>query len=109
MSSLSQQAWEATPVVSPPRPTPRPALVVTPDGIRMTRIRDTGTVYRRGVRFQVSRALAGNLAYLVETDTSLLVFDDQGTLLIEHPWPAAGAKYVGSGKPRGPQGPRRIR
>ena len=104
-----QQAWDATPVVAPPRPTPRPATVVTPDGIRMTRIRDTGTVFRRGTRFHVSRTLAGNLAYLVETDTSLLVFDDQCTLLIEHPWPAPGTKYVGSGRPRGPQGPRRIR
>jgi putative transposase len=104
-----QQAWEATPVVAPPRPAPRPALVITPDGIRMTRIRDTGTVFRRGTRFHVSRTLAGNLAYLVETDTSLLVFDDQGTLLIEHPWPTPGTKYVGSGRPRGPQGPHRTR
>src|SRR6218665_627750 len=105
-----QQAWEATPVVAPPPPTPpRPALVATPDGIRLTRIHDTGTVFRRGTRFHVSRTLAGTLAYLVETDTSLLVFDDQGTLLIEHPWPAPGTKYVGSGRPRGPQDPRRTR
>ncbi len=104
-----QQAWEATPAVAPPRPTPRPALVNTPDGIRVTRIRDTGTVFRRGTRFHVSRTLAGNLAYLVDTDTSLLVFDDQGTLLIEHSWPSPGTKYVGSGRPRGPQGPRRTR
>ncbi len=103
-----QQAWEATPVVAPPRPTPRPSQPL-PDGVRMTRIRDNGTVFRRGTRFHVSRTLAGNLAYLVETETSLLVFDDQGTLLIEHAWPAPGTKYVGSSRPRGPQGPRTIR
>jgi len=28
-------------------------------------------------------------------------FDDRGTLLIEHPWPKPGTKYVGSGNSRG--------
>jgi putative transposase len=93
-----QQAWEATPVVAPPRPTPRPALVITPDGIRLTRIRDTGTVVVRAIRFQVSRTLAGSIAYIVETENTVQVFNDAGTLLIEHGWPAAGTKYVGSGK-----------
>lgn len=98
------QAWEATPKVEPPRPAPRPAPTL-PDGIRMTRIRDNGTVVVRQIRFHVSRTLTGNLVYLVEADTALMVFDDQGTLLIEHPWPAPGTKYVGSGKKRG-RGPR---
>jgi hypothetical protein len=73
-----------------------------PDGIRLTRIRDNGTVVVRQVRFHVSRTLTGNLVYLVEDEAALLVFDDQGTLIIEHPWPAPGTKYVGSGKKRGP-------
>jgi transposase InsO family protein len=98
------QAWGATPKVEPPRPAPRPAPTL-PDGIRMTRIRDTGTVVARQIRFHVSRTLTGNLVYLVETDTALMVFDDQGTLIIEHAWPAPGTKYVGSGKKRG-RGPR---
>ena len=102
-----QQAWDATPKVEPPRPTPRPAPTL-PDGVRMTRVRDNGTVFLRGIRFHVSRTLFGTLAYLVETDGSLMVFDDQGTLLIEHPWPAPGTKYVGSGRPRGPRGPRKT-
>ena len=70
-----QQAWEATPKVEPPRPTPRPAAVM-PDGVRMTRVRDNGTVFMRGIRFHVTRTLFGTLAYLVETDVSLMVFDD---------------------------------
>ena len=70
----------------------------------MTRKRHNGTVFIRGTRFHVSRTLFGTLAYLVETDASLLVFDDQGTLLIEHPWPSPGTKYVGSGRPKGPRG-----
>ena len=73
----------------------------------MTRVRDNGTVFLRGIRFRVNRTLSGTLAYLVETESPLLVFDDQGTLLIEHPWPEPGTKYVGSGQPRGPRGPRK--
>ena len=72
----------------------------------MTRIRDTGTVFRRGTLFHVDRTLASTLAFLVETETTLLVFDDQGTLLIEHQWPTPGTRYVGDGRPRGPRRPR---
>ena len=37
------------------------------------------------------------------------IFDADGTLLAEYPWPAPGTKYVGSGNPRGPRGPRKNR
>lgn len=49
----------------------------------MTRIRDNGTVYARGTKFQVSRTLA----YRVEEDDRLLIYDTQGTLLAEYPRP----------------------
>jgi putative transposase len=97
-------AWEATPKVEPPRPSARSALLL-PDGVRLTRVRDNGTVFARGTRFHVTRTMVGAIVSLVETDTALQVFDDTGTLLIEHLWPPAGTKYVGSGKKRGP-GPR---
>jgi len=102
-------AWAATPVVEPPRPIPQPAAPAGDDGIRMTRIHDNGTVYARGAKFQVSRTLAGAIAYRVEEDDQLLIFDADGTLLAEYPWPAPGTKYVGSGNPRGPRGPRKNR
>lgn len=41
------------------------------------------------------------IAYLVEEEHALMVFDHQGTLIIEHPWPEPGTRYVGSGRPRG--------
>ncbi|WP_426622935.1 integrase core domain-containing protein [Leifsonia sp. McL0607] len=100
-------AWAATPVVEPPRPVPQPAAPLGDDGLRMTRIHDNGTVYARGTKFQVSRTLAGSIAYRVEEDDRLLIFDAHGTLLAEYPWPAPGIKYVGSGNPRGPRGPRK--
>jgi hypothetical protein len=96
-----QKAWLATPKAEPPRPTPRPAAAL-PDGVRVTLIRDTGTVFRRGTLFHVDRSRSGALVFLVETEAALLVFDDQGTLLIEHAWPVPGTRYVGSGRPRGP-------
>jgi putative transposase len=99
------QAWEATPKAEAPRPAARNALLV-PDGVRLTRIRDNGTVFARGTRFHVNRTLFGDVVSLVETEASLQVFDESGTLLIEHPWPKPGTKYVGSGRPKGPRRPR---
>ena len=75
------------------------------DGVRVTHIRDNGTAVVRQTRFLVSRMLAGAIAYLIEDVAALLVFDHQGTLLIECPWPAPGTKYVGSGRTRGRQRP----
>jgi len=71
----------------------------------MTYVRDNGTVFAHGIRFQVSRTLFGTLVCLVEEGDRLLVLDTDGTVIIEHPWPAPGTKYVGSGRPRGPHTP----
>jgi transposase InsO family protein len=102
-------AWAATPVVEPPRPPAQPATPIREnDGPWMTRIQTNGTVYARGTKFQVSRSLAGQIAYRVQETDRLLIFDAQGTLLAEYPWPEPGTKYVGSGNPRGPRGPRKI-
>jgi putative transposase len=102
------QAWEATPKADPPRPRLRNQLrPVGWDGIRQTRVARNGIVQVRQTRFHVTRLLAGQTVYLVETDDHLLVFDDRGTLIIQHRWPKAGVKYVSSGRPRGRQ-PRTI-
>jgi len=98
-------AWEATPKAEAPRPAARNASLL-PDGVRLTRIRDNGTVFARGTRFHVNRTLFGDVVSLVESEASLQVFDESGTLLIEHPWPKPGTKYVGSGRPKGPRRPR---
>jgi putative transposase len=99
------EAWEATPKVEEPHPSAHSALLL-PDGVRLTRVRDNGTVFARGTRFHVTRAMVGAVVSLAETDTTLQVFDDHGTLLIEHAWPKPGTKYVGSGRPKGPRQPR---
>lgn len=99
------QAWEATPKAEAPRPAARNVSLL-PDGVRLTRIRDNGTVFARGTRFHVNRTLFGDVVSLVENQASLQVFDESGTLLIEYPWPKPGTKYVGSGRPKGPRRPR---
>jgi transposase InsO family protein len=96
------QAWEATPKADPPRPrnTQRP---VGWDGIRQTRVARNGIVQVRLTRFHVTRAMAGQTVFLVETDQHLLVFDEHGTEIMKHRWPRPGVKYVSSGRPRGRQ------
>lgn len=64
---------------------------------------------RPGTKFQVSRTLAGSIAYRVEEEDRLLIFDADGTLLAEFIWPKPGTKYVGSGNSRGHHGPRGTR
>ena len=97
-----QQAWEATPKADPPRPrnTQRP---VGWDGIRQTRVARNGIVQVRQTRFHVTRKMAGQTVFLIETDQHLLVFDDRGTEIMRHRWPRPGVKYVSSGRPRGRQ------
>ena len=99
------QAWEATPKAEAPRPATRNGSLL-PDDIRQTRIRDNGTVFARGTRFHVNRTLFGDVISLVQAEASLQVFDESGTLLIEHNWPEPGTNYVGSGRPRGARRPR---
>lgn len=97
-----QQAWEATPKADPPRPrnTQRP---VGWDGIRQTRVARNGIVQVRQTRFHITRKMAGQTVFLIETDQHLLVFDDRGTEIMKHRWPRPGVKYVSSGRPRGRQ------
>jgi len=100
-----QRAWDATAKAEAPRPAGRNGSLL-PDGVRLTPIRDNGTVFARGTRFHVNRTLFGDVVSLVENQASLQVFDESGTLLIEQPWPTPGTKHVGSGRPKGPRRPR---
>ena len=42
----------------------------------------------------VNCTLFGDVVSLVATKASLQVFDESGILLIEHPWPTPGTKYM---------------
>jgi len=102
-----QEAWEATSKADPPRPRNQ-IRPVGWDGIRRTTVAVYGIVQVRQTRFHVTRLLAGQSVYLIETDQHLIVFDDQGTELMRCRWPRPGTKYVGSGRRKGPRGPRKT-
>ena len=89
------RAWEATPKADSPRPRNQQRTIGW-DGIRRTWVARNGIVQVRQTRFYVTRLLAGQSVYLVETDLHLLVFDDQGTELMKYGWTKPEIKYVGS-------------
>lgn len=106
-----QQAWDATPAAEPPRPlvaaTPSPSPVAAagallPENTR--RVTVSGGIKVKGVKFQIGSHLAGTLVTIVRDDTTIAFYDvTTGELLIEHPWPEPGTRYVSNGQPRGPR------
>jgi putative transposase len=93
------QAWETTPKAEPPRPRGDLIRPVGWDGVRITRVARNGIVQVRSTRFHVTRLLAGQTVYLIETNEHLLVFNDRGTEIMQHRWPKPGTAYVSSGRP----------
>jgi putative transposase len=111
-----QMAWEATPKATPPRPRPLPPrkpgdpLPPAPspngrvlDGIRVATVHPNGSIKARGVIFNISYPLRGQDVFVLYEAAGIMVFDPQGTLIVEHLWPPPGITYVGNGRPRGPR------
>lgn len=119
-----QQAWDATPVAEPPRPQPAPLEAVTPlsrektlnpdppveqrapktrhrmgsHGERTVTIATDGKVKLRSIGFQINKSLAGVLIRAI-WDTEGIIFTHlNGEVIIEHPWPPTGTKYVPNGR-----------
>jgi putative transposase len=111
-----QKAWDATPVAEAPRPLPIVGPVI-PGGVipETPRVADTsveagacaltvgrdGAVNVRGVRFQIGWQYLGHQIHTIWNRETVTFFDHQGTLLIQHPWPPTGTRYVSNGRPRG--------
>lgn len=126
-----QQAWDATPVAEPPRPTPPvdvsvggvpapPAATAPagptrgarlprrrqtpPSGTRTARIRANGTANLASIAFLVSRAHAGTQV-IIDWDPHTITFTTtDGEVLAQHTWPALGVQYV-SNNPRRKKNP----
>lgn len=64
----------------------------------------SGGIKVNGVKFQIGSHLAGTLVTIVRDETTIAFYDiTTGELLIEHPWPEPGIRYVSDGMPRGPR------
>ena len=108
-------AWEATPKAVPPRPRPvtrKPHEPLPPapspngrvrDGIRVATVHPNGSIKARGCIFNISYPLRGTDMFVIYETAGIMVFDNHGTLIVEHLWPPPGIRYVGNGQPRGPK------
>lgn len=111
-----QRAWDATPVAEPPRPRHTPVNPVIPGGVIPTTHRAgtageagesvltvgrDGAVSIRGIRFQIGGDRIGQQIHTLWDPETITFFDHQGTLLIRHPWPPKGTRYLSNGQPRG--------
>jgi hypothetical protein len=75
------------------------------------KVGNTGAVEFRGIRIRIririgigiGRASAGRRVCVMVAGPSVKIFDLTGALIIEHPWPKPGIKYVSNGRSRGPR------
>lgn len=119
-----QQAWDATPVATPPRPagpdepvsvggppapkaprtprrraTPPQRRKIPPSGTRRTQIGANGTVSLASVTFLVSHAHTGTPVIIDWDPITIIVSTTDGEVLAQYPWPDPGTRYV---SPHGP-------
>lgn len=95
------QAYAATAKTDPP--TPRPDA-----GFHTLQIRANGAIRLRGVAFQIDSRRAGQQVHVLDLQTEIVITDTAGTVLLQHPWPPPGTRYVGNGSPRGPRRDRTV-
>lgn len=118
-----QQAWNATPVADPPRPRPATTAPILPQppiltpttptaeqpapkrpgsyGNAIRRVRNKGAISLHGIEFGVGGRLHGQDVHVDWDDDGVMIADLNGEILISHPWPPAGTKYVSNGNPIG--------
>jgi putative transposase len=93
-----QQAWERTPVADPPLPKPAPRMEWT------RKVPPSGGVTIRNVEYQIGKQYAGEHVHVIADDGRISFSSPRtGEVLIEHPLPAPGVRYVGNGRPSGPR------
>lgn len=97
-------AWESTAKADPPRPSHTPTSSPAPPvEIRTTRVDTGGGISVRGITFQIGSQHAGQNTHVIIEPDSVSFADEHGTIIVEHPWPPPGTRYVTNGKPRGRQ------
>ena len=127
-----QQAWDATPAVDPPRPTPAPAAIdlprtdpeavraledatrvntqvrTLPEGHDLCAVGTTGTLRFRGVIYYTAHRVSGQKVLAAWDEHGIAFADLDGELICQYAWPPEGTRYVGRTAPppnRPPQDP----
>lgn len=116
-------AWAATAVAHPPRPAPAPvepqipdtaaevadrpeSLPLEPDsgwaGDEIRKVNKVGQVHVKGVRYQISMALARQHVHVLWDQESIIFVDTGGEILIEHPWPPKTTGHISNRGQRKP-------
>ena len=117
-------AWAATPVVDPPRPAPAPvepqapatataavverpeSLPLGPDsgwaGDEIRKVNKVGQVHVKGIRYQISNALARQYVHVLWDQETIIFVDNNGEVLIEHPWPPKTTGHISNRGQRKP-------
>lgn len=100
-----QQAWDATPLATPPRPRPTDTVVTAPErahvrGQREVKIHPNGYVCLQGIRFQITKHRAGEMIHAGWDEAGVVFADADGEILIKRAWPPKGQTYVSNRIPR---------
>lgn len=111
-------AWQATPKTEAPhpkrgrplfdrptpraRPEPRPPTDL-PAGVLVRTVSTSGTISVDAVTYMVDVDHAFDKVLVVTDDSTVVIANTSGEVLVEHPHPAPGVSYVGNRRPRGPR------
>lgn len=117
------QAWAATPVAEAPRPRPAPLepIVASPhprdiappgqplapassvtwedhrtnnQGHRELMVAPNGTVPLRGIKFLITRSMAGDAVHAAWDPAGVVFADSNGEIIAEHAWPPKDTRYI---------------
>ncbi|PWD42244.1 IS481 family transposase [Gordonia paraffinivorans] len=110
-------AWQATPKAHAPhpiaggslfnRPTSRPPAprptADPPEGVLVRTVSTSGTISVDSVTYMVDVDHAFDQVLVVDDDSAIVIANTDGEVVVEHPRPASGVRYVGNRQPRGPR------
>ncbi len=110
-------AWQATPKAHAPhpiaggslfnRPTSRPPAprptADLPEGVLVRTVSTSGTISVDSVTCMVDVDHAFDQVLVVADDSAIVIANTDGEVVVEHPRPASGVRYVGNRQPRGPR------
>lgn len=86
----------------PPRPVPRPPVDL-PEGVLVRTVSTSGTISVNTVTYMVDVNHAFDHVLVSADDSTIVIANTDGEVLVEHPRPAPGITYVGNRQPRGPR------